>query len=282
MSYLSRDERWRPVPKMQRVALIGFGAIGQSVARVLRQNENGDLRLVSVLKRDLQGLPSEATESFGPIFTDSWEELVSDRPDVVVEAAGGEAVRSYAGPALSGGMDLVVSTVGALVDEKLLRQLERIALEHGRHVLVPSGAVGGLDALGAASLAGLESVTHTIRKPPRALLESARADEVRSGGEPVRLFEGTARESVAAFPENANVTAAVGFAGVGVDKTLVRVIADPRISRNTHEVVARGAFGELAVTIGNEPSPSNPRTSQLAALSIVRLLLARVTPLVVG
>jgi aspartate dehydrogenase len=266
--------------KVQRVALIGFGAIGQSVARLIAQNEKKGLRLVSVLKRDLRHVPLAG--ELGPIFTDRWTDLASARPDVVVEAAGVEAARSYANRALSQGMDLVISTVGALVDDDFLEQLKRTASEHDRRILLPPGAVGGLDALGAASLVGLRSVIHTVRKPPRALLDPERAAEVQSGGEQVQLFEGSARASVAEFPDNTNATIAVSLAGVGVDQTMVRVIADPRVSRNTHEIVARGAFGELTVTVENEPSSSNPKTSQLAAWSIMRLLLQRVSPLAVG
>lgn len=268
--------------KTQRIALVGFGAVGQEVARVIRQGQNGGLRLVSVLKRELRRLPDQAVEEFGPIFTDSWEELVSKRPDVLVEAAGVEAVRSYANKALRSGMDLVVVTVGALADDKLLTQLERTASEQGRRILLPSGAIGGLDALGAASLAGLDFVSHTIRKPPRALLSPERTAEVESQGKPLELFEGSARESVARFPQNTNVTTTVGLTGIGVDNTIVRVIADPGVSRNTHEVMARGAFGKLAITIENEPSPSNPKTSRLAALSVAHLLLARTSSLTIG
>jgi aspartate dehydrogenase len=266
----------------QRIALVGFGAIGQEVARLIKQEQSEGLRLVSVLKRELRGLPDHVMEEFGPIFTDNWEEVVSQRPDVLVEAAGIEAVRSYADKALSCGMDLVVSSVGALADDGFLSRLKRTASERGQRILLPSGAIGGLDALSAASLAGLSSVTHTIRKPPRALLSPERATEVQSKGEQVQLFDGSARESVIAFPQNTNVTAAVSLAGVGADETVVRVIADPNVSRNTHEVVARGTFGELALTIRNEPFPSNPKTSQLAAFSVAHLILARVSVLTIG
>lgn len=267
--------------KIQRIAIIGFGAIGQSVANFVEQNETNDLQLVAVLKRDIRRVPAQVAERFGPILTDSWAGLVSRHPDVVVEAAGSEAVRSYASLTLSQGMDLVVSTVGALVDEEFLRQLKRMASEHNRRILLPSGAVGGLDALSAASLVGLDSVSHTVRKPPRALLNPDRAAELQVKGERVQLFRGTALECVKAFPENTNVVATVSFAGVGVDRTRVQVIADPWVSRNTHEIVARGAFGELTVTIKNEPSSSNPKTSRLAALSIMRLLLQKTSTLAV-
>ena len=266
--------------KTRGVALIGFGAIGQNVAGFVKPAQ--ELRLVSVLVRDLRRIPAHAVEEFGPIFTESWGDLVSRQPDILVEAAGVDAVRAYAGKALSCGMDVVVTTIGALVDDGFLARLKKAATEHGQRVLLPSGAVGGLDALGAASLTGLTSVTHTIRKPPHALLSPERAAEVRSKGEQLQIFEGSARESAIEFPQNTNATVAVSLAGVGVDETMVRVIADPGVSRNTHEIVARGAFGELTFTVRNEPFPTNPKTSQLTALSIARLLLARVSVLNIG
>ncbi len=275
-------ESGRLLSKTERIALIGFGAIGQSVARLIGQNQSEDLRLVSVLKREPRRLPAEVVEELGPVFTDSWEDLVSQRPNVLIEAAGVEAVRSYADKALSCGMDLVVSSVGALVDDQFLLRLKRIASEHGQRLFVPSGAIGGLDALSAALLVGLSTVSHTIRKPPRAVLGPEQVVKVESQGKPLLLFEGPARESVVRFPENTNVTAAVSLAGLGFDDTIVRVIADPELSRNTHEIVAQGAFGRLAVNVENEPSPSNPKTSQLAAASIARLLLARTYSLTIG
>lgn len=266
----------------QRIALLGFGAIGQSVARLIAQASQEDFRLVSVLVRSLQRIPGRAVDEFGPVFTEGWEDLASKDPDVLVEAAGAEAVCSYALEALSSGMDVVIASVGALADDELLQSLKRVASQHGKHILVPAGAIGGLDALGAASLAGLDKVNHVIRKPPRALLSSKRATRVESCGEPLPLFEGSARESVATFPENTNVTAAVSLAGVGFDRTVVRVIADPHVSCNTHEVVARGEFGEFTLAIQNIPFSSNPRTSRLAALSVVNLLLGRASPLTIG
>lgn len=268
--------------KTERIALIGFGAIGQSVARFIRQNRSENLRLVSVLTREPQRLPARVVEESGSVFTDSWEDLASQCPNVLVEAAGVEAVRSFAAEALSCRMDLVVSSVGALVDDQLLLRLKRTASEHGQRLFVPSGAIGGLDALSAASLVGLNTVSHTIRKPPRALLDPEQVARVESHGFPLLLFEGPARESVVQFPENTNVTAAVSLAGLGFDDTIVRVIADPDISRNTHEIVAQGMFGRLAVNVENEPSPSNPKTSQLAAASIARLLLDRASALTIG
>jgi aspartate dehydrogenase len=138
-------------------------------------------------------------------------------------------------------------------------------------LFIASGAVAGLDALASAAQGGLEEVTLTTRKPPAALegapylVESGRS-LVGLRGE-TTVFEGSAREAVRAFPTNINVAAAVSLAGVGFDRTRVRIVADPASTTNRHEVVARGAFGELQLAVSNRPFPSNPKTSHLAALS---------------
>jgi aspartate dehydrogenase len=251
------------------------------VAQAFAEPTDG-MRLVSVLVRSLQRVRPEALERFGPVFTDTWEDVVSQRPDIVVEAAGPEAVRSCGPAALISGMDLVIVSVGALSDDNLLLHLEQTARKSGACILVPSGAVGGIEAIRAASLAGLSAVSHTIRKPPQALLDKERAAEVHAIGQPLQVFEGSARESVAAFPENTNVTATVSLAGVGFDRTIVRVIADPGVDRNTHEIEVRGTFGEFSFKIQNVPFASNPKTSRLVAFSVISLLRSRTSSLIVG
>lgn len=265
----------------RRVAIIGFGAIGSRVAE--HTSRSGDrTALISVLVRSLRRVPSDAREELGPILTEDWDNLDSARPDVVVEAAGTGAVRAYGPAALEAGADLVVVSVGALADDNLRARLEEAASKGGARLFVPAGAVGGLDVLKAASLAGLDSVTHTIRKPPEALLDEREAAEVRSGNEPLQVFVGSARRSAAAFPQNTNSTVTVGLAGVGLDNTAVRIVADPGVSRNTHEISARGVFGEFSISVSNFPFASNPKSSQLTALSVVSLLEARTATLIVG
>lgn len=264
-----------------RVAVIGFGAIGGLVAEHVSRSD-GRMELVSVLVRSLRNVVSGSHEAFGAVFTSEREEFLASSPDVIVEAAGGEAVRVYGKSILEKGIDLVVASAGALADEELAVRLESSARRGGAQLLVPSGAVGGLDALKAASLSGLDTVVHTIRKPPEALLDEEQAGEVRSKRTPLQVFKGSARECVAAFPENTNVTATIGLVGIGLDQTTVRVIADPTVIRNTHELRANGAFGELSVKVENVPFPGNPKTSQLAAYSITSLLETRVARRVAG
>ncbi len=154
------------------------------------------------------------------------------------------------------------------------------AKQGGSRVFVASGAIGALDAIASAAVCGgLRRVTHTTRKPARALLEPAEAADLTA---PRELFRGSAREGALRFPESINVAAAVSLAGIGLDRTEVCVIADPSVDRNSHEVVAQGDFGDLRFEIRNIPTDENPRTGRLVAMSIVHALRQRHALLVVG
>jgi aspartate dehydrogenase len=149
--------------------------------------------------------------------------------------------------------------------------LEAKAKENGCRIHIPSGAIGAIDALKAAKLYGLEEVTLTTRKPPSSLGNIEEID-LEHLGESRILYEGWATEAVVKFPQNVNVAATISLAGVGPKKTKVRIIADPTIDRNIHEIQARGAFGSFEIRLVNNPSPDNPKTSFLACLSVISLL----------
>ena len=142
--------------------------------------------------------------------------------------------------------------------------------------------MGALDLLGSAALGGLDAVRLTTRKPPAALpLSPEDAAALVASGKPRLIFEGTAREAAPVFPENLNICAALGLAGAGLDRTRVRVWADPRVTRNTHRISARGWFGAYALTMRHVPS-ENPKTGRVVALSIVKTLRDLASPFVVG
>lgn len=191
----------------------------------------------------------------------TFEEFISAETDVVVEAASIEAVRQHAERVVSSGKDLVVLSVGALLDEDFRGRLVLAAKCRGSRIVVPSGAIGGLDLLKAAAVKGLDSVVLTTTKSPKGLSSGKITQKTI-------MFEGDAVDAVRLFPQNINVAAAVAIASGANVK--VRIIADPDATKNTHEVVARGAFGEMKITVSNVPSPDNPKTSYLAALSVIR------------
>ena len=258
-----------------RVGLIGLGAIGGAVCRLLATEAAAAATLVGALARD----PSRPRPAIDCPVVGTAEALLALEPEVVIEAGGHTALATHGPTILRAGRDLIVVSVGALAEPATYDALLAAASDGGGRMIVASGAIGALDAISAAALGGLERVTHTTRKPPRSLLAAAEADALTEERE---IFRGSAREGALRFPESINVAAAVSLAGIGLDRTEVRVIADPAVSRNHHEVVAEGAFGTLRFAIENIPTDENPRTGRLVALSIVRTLLRRRASLVVG
>jgi aspartate dehydrogenase len=257
------------------VGLIGLGAIGQGVVDLLDRHADQDIQILAVLVRD----PSRPRPISGLEMVATLNELLERRPDVIVEAAGHNALRGYGPGVLKSGSDLVTVSVGALADPGVYDTLVAAAEAGGGRIEVASGAVGALDAIAAASLGGLTRVIHTTRKPAKALLGVEEADQLTEAKE---LFHGSAREGVLKFPESVNVAAAVSLAGIGLDRTEVRVLADPHLKRNQHEVMAEGAFGSLRFEIQNVPTEDNPRTGRIAAMSIAHRLLSRRAPIIIG
>lgn len=257
-----------------RVGLIGLGAIGQGVVALARDAGPQELELVGVVVRD----PSRPRPSGSPEVLPSVAALLARHPDVVVEVAGHDGLREHGPAVLRAGVDLIAVSVGALAYPEVYDALLAAAEAGSAQLKVASGAIGGLDAISAAAVGGLTRVTHTTRKPPRTLLgeEGARLTESRE------VFRGSARAAALEFPESVNVAAAVSLAGIGLDRTEVRVIADPGLERNRHEVEVEGAFGTLTFTIENVPTRDNARTARLVAMSIIRTLLQRRAAFVIG
>jgi len=262
-----------------RVGVIGFGAIGRPLVEAVARGEAGDARVVAVLVRD----PTRyAAMSGDALLTADQASFLAQASDLVVEAGGHDAVRQHGEAVLASGRDLMVVSVGAFADEELLARLQAAARAAGRQILVPSGAIAGLDAIGAAAVGELDEVTITSRKPPEAWRGTPAEAEALGATEPRLLYEGSARAGVRLFPQNVNVAAAVSLAGIGLERTTMRVYADPHITHNTHEVRARGAFGELQLVLRNVPSPDNPKTGRITAMSVLKALRNRGAPLVVG
>lgn len=255
-----------------RVALIGFGAIARSFMALVQQNAE-HVRIVGAVKanrpqpNDLLLLPE------GACFIQTPGELDDLNADLFVECAGHAALARFGPHVLQRGRDLLIASVGALADSPLEAALRNQAERSGARILIPSGAVGGLDVLSAARLGGLEAVSYVGRKPVRAW-KGTRAEELVSLDDSTAtvkpFFEGTARQAALEFPQNANVTAAIAIAGLGFDATRVQLIADPACQGNKHSVHAYGAFGSMQVVVSADALPNNPRTSMLAPCSLAR------------
>jgi aspartate dehydrogenase len=192
--------------------------------------------------------------------------------DVVVEVAGHGALAQYGVAALKQGSDLVITSIGALADQALWLSLQQAATRS--KILLPAGAVAGIDALAAARLGGLDQVRYSSRKPPASL-----SDTLPLVRESV-VFEGNARDAALQFPKNANVAATIALAGIGFEKTEVRIIADPALTQNVHVLEATGNFGTFTMTIAGRPLPSNPKSSSLTAMSLLRCIENRQSAIV--
>jgi aspartate dehydrogenase len=266
--------------KVLRVVLVGWGAIARNVAgRLIDRKSN--VTLVGIATRTPPRPDRELPDRARWLSTPS--ELREILPDLVVEAAGRSAVEPWGLESLRCSPAFAVSSTGAFSDDALLQRLLDQAELCGSQILVPAGAIGGIDALAAASRLPIESVTHRIIKPPVAWKGTYAESLVDLDAltQANVFFHGSAREAAARFPANANVAAISALAGVGFDRVKVELVADPLLSQNCHQISAKGDFGALTVTIENRPLAENPKSSELAALSLVRLIESRSQPLCV-
>lgn len=271
-----------------KVALIGCGAIGTALGKAIDAGKAGRSELswiydlkpgnAKALVKKLKSKPQVARNV---------AEICADKSiDLVIEAASQMAIEQYALEVLKSKKDLMVMSVGAFSDEKLFRQVQKTAQRTGQRLYIPSGAILGIDGIKAAIRVGIDEVILTTRKPPAALAKvkyvRKRKLDLSELRVPRVVFEGTAQEAVKAFPESVNVAATLSIAGIGLGKTKVRIVADPSVDRNVHVIRVRGKAGEFVTEAHNVPSPDNPKTSYLAALSALRTLRNLTEAVVIG
>ncbi len=255
-----------------RVAIIGYGAITAELMRCL--DALGETRrIVGVLDvpERIRSLQAAGGARFA--LVDRFDSLLALRPQLVIEAAGHAAVRAFAAPVLAHGIDLIIASIGALADATLAKTLHEAA-RSGARLLVPSGAVAGIDGLLAARSAGLAAVTYSSLKPPIAWMgtPAEKILDLARQRERVTFFEGSAREAAIHYPQNANVGATVALAGLGLDRTRVKLIADPGVPCPLGIIEAEGDFGTFRFEILGYAAPTNPKTSLLTAHSIVHAM----------
>jgi aspartate dehydrogenase len=255
------------------VGLIGYGGIARDVATALRA-AGGGVKIVASLCRP--GAATKARAAMGEIaVVESLAGLLALRPAIVAEVAGQQAVAEHGPGVLRAGIDLLVISVGALADPALLERLKAAAHEGKSRILLPAGAIGGIDAIAAMRLGGLAAVRYRSRKPPAAWRGSPaeKVTDLDKLTERTVLYRGNAGEAALLYPQNANVAAAIALAGLGFEKTEVELVADPAAPGNVHEIEAEGAAGRFAIQLQGRPSRTNPKTSALAALSVARALI---------
>jgi aspartate dehydrogenase len=265
-----------------RVAIGGFGAIGKVVAEALDQGIEG-LSLAAVSARDTARAASAMASFAIPVPVAPLDRLW-EVADIVIECAPARHLRDIAEPALANGRMLVTLSCGALLDNFDLVELAR---RHGGRILVPTGALLALDAVQAAALGGgIASVQMITRKPPDGLDGAPYLVEngisVANLNTAKRVFTGSAREAARGFPANVNVAAALAMAGLGPDRTMIEIWADPAVDRNIHRIEVVADAASFSMEIHNVPSLENPRTGRLTPLSVIALLKKLGSPLAIG
>ncbi|HPE63046.1 MAG TPA: aspartate dehydrogenase [Methanothrix sp.] len=266
-----------------KIGLVGCGAIGMEIAKAI---DRGDVaaELVAVFDRNedrardlVKGLETK------PMISDL--EVLVERSDLVVEAASQRAVAGVAKAALERGRDLMIMSVGALMDQDLRRMVEGLAKDRSCRVYLPSGAISGLDGLKSAGAGRIDLVTLTTTKNPKGFVGAPYIEEKKIDLDGISkatvIFEGPAEEAVRAFPANVNVAATLSLTARG-SRVMVRIVADPGVDVNIHQITAEGDFGRITTRVENVPSPRNPKTSYLAALSAIATLRSIAEPIKIG
>ncbi len=275
-----------PKEKLQKefnIALIGCGAIGNFILRKLEDF----LLIKTVYVLDHNFYRAKVGEELYPKAkaVHNLKEVLEDC-QLVVEAASPDTVKAYGTTVLTHGVDLMVLSSGAFADTRLFQKLTKLAYKNGCKIFIPSGAVGGLDALQSAKVCEVELVELTTTKPVKGFLDSpylqAQKIDISKITEPLLIFEGSALDAIKAFPKNINVAITLSIAGFGPENTRVRIVVDPDIKLNQHCLKVKGEFGEMECTLRNNPFPENSKTSYLAALSAVATIRKAVENLRVG
>jgi aspartate dehydrogenase len=260
-----------------RIALIGGGTIARLALERVRDALRERIEVVALMGRpDAAPRGRELAREFSVKYVESRDALLAVRPEAVIEAASHEAVRQHLVPLLEARIAVVVLSAGALIDDGLRQAAEQAARRSGALFFVPSGGIGGLDAIKAACIAGVEEVIIAVAKPPAAWKGIAYVQglgvDLDRLDQPVVLYEGPAREGVPHFPANVNIAAALSLAGIGFDRTRLKVVADPQLTHNTHTIEVRGKTGNMQVRMQNVPAPDNPKTAWLACYSALAAL----------
>jgi aspartate dehydrogenase len=267
---------------MLNAGIIGYGTIGKHIAELIQSQQAGAIELKSVLVRNLERIEESSQHPFS--FTNNEESFFNQDLDIVIEAAGHHALELYGEKALLSGCHLMVISVGALADNEFLDVLQKAARENSKQILIPSAAIGGLDRIAAGALGEIEEITIITRKPVKSWYGTIAEEKVNleTISEPYCIFDGNARNASKLFPENVNVSATLSLAGIGFEKTKVQVYVDPTIKRNIHTIKAKGFFGEVEISVQNEPFKQNPKSSPIVGLSVAKVLKNLTSSIVIG
>ena len=261
-----------------KIALIGYGGLGSIVAPQLARDR--DVQVVAVAARSHQANAVRACLGDVPLV-DSARDLLASGPDVVVECASHGAFRQYAEQVLAAGIEMIAVSVGALAEAPYRERLFGVAADAGVSLEIPAGAIGAIDVIAAARIAGLDRVAYVTRKSPRAWAgtPAEKMIDLAAVTEPALFFDESAERAALVFTDRANVCATLALAGVGFEKTRVQFWVDPAVNKSIHYIEAEGACGTLKVELANNFAPTDGKASLLTAMSIVRAVRNRAATL---
>lgn len=267
---------------MKTVKIIGCGALGTYVAEQIIAGSAGEYELVSVFDKFNVEKGKELAEKCNCAFHDNFEAFLAQHADLIIELASAGAVKEYL-PECVRVADIIVLSVGGLLDPEFLIRSKEIAKANGHKIYVAAGAIGGLDLVRTVSLCDDFSLTLKTTKPPKSLRgidylinKNINVDKIAAKTE---LYSGPALDAVTKFPKNINVSASLALAAGDLEKCKVKIVCDPEAQRNKHEIFLDGAFGKAHLAIEALPSKNNPKTSMTTGLSVIALLKNLSNPL---
>jgi len=264
---------------VKKIGVIGYGSIGKEIIAATKRQEIPNAKIVALFDKEpqvisLAGQDNAELQLFSD-FNKFYESPVYSSLDIIIECASKDAVREYGKRVIMSKKDLLVLSVGGLSDKKFLLELQELSIFNNVKIWIPTGAIAGLDSIRSVRKY-LDSLTITTTKHPKSFAGAPYFKNSKINLEDISketvLFEGNAITAIELFPANVNVAVSIGLAGIGLEKTRVKIIADPMVSVNKHEILCKGSFGEILVIVQNIPSPANPKTSYLASLSAIECL----------
>jgi len=272
------------MPRPLRISIVGCGAIGTSLAKAVISQFRAQAKLISLYDINKQKAIKLAGKLKQPNLVTKDLSLAIRKADLVIEASSAACAFDIALKSIKAGCDIMVMSVGALLRDH--QQLKREALRRGVRILIPSGAISGIDALKAAKFGGIKKVTLTTMKPPQAFKGVAYVAREKIDLEHIKkdtvIFNGNALAATRAFPQNINVAATLSLAGIGPQKTRVRIVASPGLKRNIHRIEIESQAGRITTVTENVIHPANPKTSYLAVLAALATIKGVLEPLKIG
>lgn len=262
-----------------KLAIIGCGSLGSIIGKVVSEEMSENYELLGVISGKNKNAVKLGEQLDCKAYK-SLDEMIEDNPDYIVEAASGQVFKEIVVKVLSNNINLIPLSVGALADSLFYNKIKQVAVKNNSRIHIPAGAVGGFDVLKSAAFMEDVSVSITTEKSPKSLNGAPfLKDRTLSEEKIEEIFTGSAEEAIQEFPENVNVAVATALATIGVDKTKVSINSIPRISTNKHKIKLAGDSIKVEVIVETTPAKENPKSSTLAAYSVINLLQNLVAPI---